>query len=72
MLLFRDEEHVDRWCTQWGLQRGATLPLDSAWRLAHAWFHEDRSAPEWRRPPIHRIEALFSSLGLTKPFWRLR
>lgn len=72
MLLFRSEEHVERWCQQWHLPHGATLSLDQAWRLARAWFYADRGAPEWRRPPVEDVERLFSSLGLDGGFWQLR
>ena len=72
MLFFRAEEHVDRWCGQWSLPRGATLSIDQAWRLARAWFQADRGAEEWRRPAIEEVESLFGSLGLTGPFWQLR
>jgi hypothetical protein len=71
MLLFRDEGHVDRWCEQWQIARGATLSLDRTWRLARVWFGADRSAPEWRRPTVGEVESLFASLGLTEPFWKL-
>ena len=72
MLFFRSEEHVDRWCGQWQLPRGAMLPLEQAWRRASAWFSADRGAPEWRRPTVDEVESLFGSLGLTGEFWRLR
>ena len=72
MLLFRSEEHVDRWCQQWALPRGAILTLERAWRLASAWFAADRGAPEWRRPAVEDVERLFASLGLTGDFWKLR
>jgi hypothetical protein len=72
MLLFRDEEHVERWCHQWRIDRGAVLNLDLAWQLAHAWFSADRGAPQWHRPPIDEVETLFASLGLTASFWKLR
>lgn len=72
MLLFRDEEHVERWCRQWRMALGAVLSLDLAWRLALAWFSADRGAPEWRRPTVDEVETLFASLGLTDPFWKLR
>jgi hypothetical protein len=72
MLLFRDEEHVGRWCGQWRMERGAVLSVDLAWRLALAWFSADRGAAEWRRPTVDDVEALFASLGLTDAFWRLR
>ena len=71
MLLFRDEEHVERWCAQWKMPHGATLSLDTAWRLAQAWFSADRGAPEWRRPAVDQVKALFLSLGLTEHFWDL-
>ncbi len=72
MLLFRSEEHVDRWCRQWSMARGAVLSMDQASRLARAWFSADRGAPEWRRPPVETVEALFASLGFAGPFWQLR
>jgi hypothetical protein len=72
MLLFRDEEHVAKWCGQWKLPRGATLTLDTAWRLAEAWFEADRGAPDWTRPAPREVETLFTSLGFDGDFWRLR
>ena len=72
MLLFRSEEHVDRWCRSWGLARGAILSPDQTWRLAGAWYGPDRRDPEWRRRTLDETEALFAELGLTSDFWSLR
>jgi hypothetical protein len=72
MLLFRDEEHVRRWCHQWRLPVGAILTVDTAWRLAQAWFGADRGDPAWARPTPTEVEALFASLGLTDDFWKIR
>ncbi len=72
MLLFRSEEHVQRWCDAWRMDPGAVLSLERAWRLAAAWFADDRAAPEWNRPPVEQVESLFRSLELVEPFWRLR
>jgi hypothetical protein len=71
MLLFRSEEHVERWCRQWRMPKGAVMSLDVAWRLAAEWFAADRGAPEWHRPPIDDVRRLFASLGLTGSFWEL-
>jgi hypothetical protein len=71
MLLFRSEEHIDRWCRQWNIPRGATLPLGQAWRLARAWF-TDRREPGWRRRTVAETEALFKELELNSEFWSLR
>lgn len=71
MLLFRSEEHVDRWCAQWRLPRGATMSLWQQWQLAVAWYGPDRRDPQWRRRSIDEVHALFESIGLQGPFWRL-
>jgi hypothetical protein len=70
MLAFRSEAHVDRWCTQRDIPRGATFPLEQAWRLGDAWYR-DRLSPDWRRRTAEEAEALFAELGLTGAFWKL-
>ena len=67
MLLFRSEEHIGRWSDP----RGAVLSLQTAWKLAQAWFGTDRRLPEWRRRTVGEIRELFASLDLTGDFWRL-
>jgi hypothetical protein len=71
MLAFRSEAHVDRWCEHTGIERGAVFPLETAWQLADAWYH-DRLSPDWRRRTPEEAEAMFAELGLTGPFWALR
>ncbi|MFP5286838.1 MAG: hypothetical protein ACLGI9_13945 [Thermoanaerobaculia bacterium] len=72
MLLFRSEEHVDRWCGSWGLPRGALLSLEQTWQLAQAWHSADRRDPAWRRRTVEETEAVFRRLGLEGDFWNLR
>lgn len=71
MLLFRSEEHIDRWCRARDLQQGAALTPDQGWRLAQGWY-KDKLKPEWRRHTLEEAEALLSDVGLTGPFWNLR
>lgn len=71
MLLFRSEEHVDRWCEARGVSRGAILSLETGWRLASIWY-ADRLEPDWRRRTAEEAQSVFDRLGLTGPFWRLR
>ncbi len=70
MLLFRSEGHVDRWLESRGAARGATMTPVQGWQLARAWF-ADRLSPEWRRKTPDEAQAVFESVGLTGPFWRL-
>ena len=68
MLLFRSEEHVDRWLEQRGLPRGAVLAPQQLWGLATAW-HGDKLSREWRRRTPDETRALFDRLGLRGEFW---
>ncbi len=70
MLAFRSEEHVERWCDQRRIAKGAVFGLEQAWRLAHAWY-ADKLSPDWRRRTPQEAERLFGEIGLTGDFWRL-
>jgi alkylmercury lyase-like protein len=69
MLFFRDEEHVARWCRAWRQPRGAVLDLNTAWRLADAWYGVPRNRRDWRRYSPDEVAAIFARLGLTGEFW---
>ena len=71
MLLFRSEEHIDRWCGQWNMPRGATLSLEQGWELAQEWYSRVREVT-WRRKTLEEAEATLARIGLTGPFWQLR
>lgn len=71
MLLFRAEEHIDRWCRAWDIERGATLTPQQGWELARGWY-KGKLNPEWRRHTVEEAESLLSSVGLTGDFWNLR
>jgi hypothetical protein len=70
MLIFRSEEHIEKWCKTWRLPRGATLTVEQAWKLADPWYR-DRMAADWRRRTADEAHELFRSLGLTSEFWQL-
>jgi len=70
MLLFRSEEHLERWLDEDGLGRGGTMTVEQGWRLGRDWY-ADRLSPAWRRRSAEEAHELFESIGLTGPFWRL-
>ena len=70
MLLFRSEQHVERWCAQWKRPRGGTLTLPQGWRLAQEWYR-DRLSPDWRPKTVPEAQTAFASIGLVGEFWRL-
>jgi hypothetical protein len=71
MLLFREEEHIDRWCHAHGLARGATLTPEQGWQLARGWYAE-KLKPERKRHTLEEAEALLARVGLAGAFWNLR
>lgn len=70
MLLFRSEQHVDRWCAQWTRPRGATLTLAQGWQLATAWY-ADRLNQNWNPMIQAEAQAALAKIGLTGDFWKL-
>jgi len=70
MLAFRSEAHVDEWCRQRRIEKGAVFTLEQAWQLARAWYAEKLS-PDWQRATPGEAQALFAGIGLTGDFWRL-
>jgi Alkylmercury lyase len=70
MLLFRDEEHVDRWAEQGGHPTGGLLTPEQLWELARRWY-QNRLDPDWRRRTANEAQVVFEDIGLTGPFWEL-
>ncbi len=71
MLLFRSEDHVERWRNARGINRGVLLPMVQQWQLAKSWY-SDRMSESWRRRSPEEAEKVFASVGLKGEFWRLR
>jgi Alkylmercury lyase len=70
MLAFRSEAHVDRWCEQTGLERGASFSLEQMWQLADSWYR-NRLSPEWRRRAPEDAQRVLTDVGLVGDFWKL-
>jgi len=70
MLLFRSEQHIDRWCEQWKRSPGGTLTLAQGWKLAQLWYG-DRLNPQWQPKTASEAESVFQDVGLVGEFWKL-
>lgn len=68
MLLFRSEEHVNRWCADRALPRRPLISLQQLWHLALAWY-ENRLTAESRRPAASEMKVVFAGVGMEGPFW---
>ena len=69
MLIFRSEEHLERWLRETGNPRGATMTPQQAWMLAEPWY-ADKLSPDWHRKTRDEILAIFDRAGLQGDFWR--
>jgi len=47
------------------------MTLDQAWKLSQRWYGT-RLDPDFRRPTTDEAGAIFESVGLTGPFWKLQ
>ena len=70
MLLFRSEEHVERWCHMRGLPKRPIVSLSQVWSLAVAWY-ANRLTVESRRPMGDEVKEIFRSVGLEGKFWEI-
>ena len=70
MLLFRSEEHVDRWCRVRGLARRPLVTLEQLWQLAVAWYG-NRLTVESRRPVGDEVRHIFQEIALRGEFWEM-
>ncbi len=67
MLVFRSEEHVDRWLSQ-GHDTGERMTIEQQWALAQRWF-AGRHLPQWKKRTAQEAETVLASVGLTGSFW---
>ncbi len=70
MLLFRSEEHLEKWLGSGEHPRGESLTVEQQWDLARRWF-EGRDSRAWRKRSATEAEAVFREAGLVSDFWSL-
>ena len=70
MLLFRSEEHAKIWRERTKPPASATMTIEQATALAHAWYAK-KLDPDWQRFTSEEAEQIFDELALDPKFWRL-
>jgi hypothetical protein len=70
MLLFRSEEHLERWLDQRDRTHGATMSLAQQRELGTRWY-ENRLAEDWKKRSPEEAQAILEKVGLSGPFWQL-
>jgi len=70
-LTFRSEGHVDRWCEEKRIPKGAVMPIGQCALLGRLWY-ADRLLPTWRPKDAATIERIVSAAGIHDDFWSVR
>ncbi|HWJ15692.1 MAG TPA: hypothetical protein VNS10_18260 [Gemmatimonadaceae bacterium] len=70
MSLFRSEDHVERWLSENGFDRGESMPIDAVLRLARGWYTDPRSAT-WRPRTRDESQRVLTESGFVGDFWQL-
>jgi len=70
MSLFRSEDHVERWLSENGFDRGESMPIDAVLRLARGWYTDPRSAT-WRPRTRDESQRVLTEAGFVGDFWQL-
>jgi hypothetical protein len=70
MLIFRSEEHLERWLAGGENPTGARMTTAQQWDLARGWF-EGRDRPEWRKRSVEQAHDVFRAAGLSGEFWKI-
>ncbi|HKJ27978.1 MAG TPA: hypothetical protein VJ965_10090 [Anaerolineales bacterium] len=47
------------------------ISIETCWELAQRWY-TGRAARDWQRPDADATQHLFTDLGLTGEFWKVR
>jgi len=70
MLIFENEQQVDRWSQQHQISKGDVQPIDKIWQFSKKWYgnHLD---PNWKKWTIAEAKQLFQEFGLTHKIWAL-
>ena len=45
--------------------------MEQCWKLAQAWYGQDRREAGWRRRSLEEATAVFEEIGMVGEFWRL-
>lgn len=70
MLVFKNEDQVNEWCTRHKIPRGDLQPINNIWEFSKKWYgnHLD---PNWQKWTMAEASAIFSSYHLTSDTWKM-
>jgi Alkylmercury lyase len=70
MLVFKNEEQVNEWCSRHHIPRGDLQPVNNIWQFSKKWYgnHLD---PNWQKWTMAEAKEIFRSYNLTSDTWKM-
>jgi hypothetical protein len=70
MLLFENEQHIDRWCQQHRIPKGDVQSITKIWEFAKVWYGNHLN-PDWKKWTAEEAQRIFEQFGLTDDIWKI-
>ena len=70
MLLFQDQEAIDRWCRRHRIAKGDVQPITHVWEFSKIWYGNHLS-PNWKKWSADEARAIFARFRLTGEIWSI-
>lgn len=70
MLIFENEQQVEKWSRQHQISKGDIQPIDKIWQFSKKWYGNHLN-PEWTKWTVEEAKQLFEEFGLNHKIWHL-
>lgn len=70
MLVFENEEQVNRWARKHNIPKGDVQPIEKIWSFSKKWYGNHLN-PEWTKWTVNEAKRLFKEFELEDKIWNL-
>ena len=70
MLLFENEQHINRWCQEHRIQRGDIQSVEKIWEFSKVWYGNHLN-PGWKKWTTVQAQEMFNRFDFTHDIWKL-
>ena len=70
MLVFENEEQVDKWTKKHNIPKGDIRPIETIWNFSKKWYG-NHLKPDWKKWTVDEAKQLFKEFSLENETWNL-
>jgi Alkylmercury lyase len=70
MLIFKDEEQINKWVRKHNIAKGDIQPLGNVWEFSKKWYGNHLN-PDWEKWTMQEAKDIFSQFNQTNKIWDL-